>query len=52
VPPDQSALIKSAAIGDPRAQPLDRNITLAYDNFGAGEARLLESTRKRHQDGR
>jgi len=38
----ESVLTSPAAIKEIKAQLLDRNIALAYDDFGAGQARLLE----------
>ena len=35
-------LTRPAAIAELRALLLERNIALAYDDFGAGQARLLE----------
>ena len=38
----ESVLTRPAAIAELRALLLERNIALAYDDFGAGQARLLE----------
>ncbi len=38
----ESVLTQPAAIAELRALLLERNIALAYDDFGAGQARLLE----------
>ena len=38
----ESVLTRPAAIAELRALLLERNIALAYDDFGAGRARLLE----------
>ena len=38
----ESVLTRPAAIAELRAMLLERNIALAYDDFGAGQARLLE----------
>jgi EAL domain-containing protein (putative c-di-GMP-specific phosphodiesterase class I) len=38
----ESVLTRPAAISELRALLLERNIALAYDDFGAGQARLLE----------
>ena len=38
----ESVLSRPAAIAELRALLLERNIALAYDDFGAGQARLLE----------
>jgi EAL domain-containing protein (putative c-di-GMP-specific phosphodiesterase class I) len=38
----ESVLVRPAAIAELRALLLERNIALAYDDFGAGQARLLE----------
>jgi EAL domain-containing protein (putative c-di-GMP-specific phosphodiesterase class I) len=40
----ESVLTRPAAIAELRALLLERNIALAYDDFGAGQARLLELT--------
>jgi EAL domain-containing protein (putative c-di-GMP-specific phosphodiesterase class I) len=40
----ESVLTHPAAIAELRALLLERNIALAYDDFGAGRARLLELT--------
>jgi EAL domain-containing protein (putative c-di-GMP-specific phosphodiesterase class I) len=38
----ESVLTRPAAIAELRALLLERNVALAYDDFGAGQARLLE----------
>jgi EAL domain-containing protein (putative c-di-GMP-specific phosphodiesterase class I) len=38
----ESVLTRPAALAELRALLLERNIALAYDDFGAGQARLLE----------
>jgi EAL domain-containing protein (putative c-di-GMP-specific phosphodiesterase class I) len=38
----ESVLTRPAALAQLRAQLLERNVALAYDDFGAGQARLLE----------
>ena len=38
----ESVLTRPAAIAELRALLVERNIALAYDDFGAGQARLLE----------
>jgi len=40
----ESVLTRPAAIAELRELLLERNIALAYDDFGAGQARLLELT--------